>query len=208
MCSGGREGKWLLTQSINKTLPSRNTYPVRIFVNITYTFADCSMPHCYGDFELRLANYSNDRRCPYGEGGIMPDNRIQYTSGVSNGTKQFFIDSNTSFAGIFLALRSFEACVRVSRVLVYRYECPGHDRLSTGLERRPATQAPVSGSVSVTPHCAENSHFTDISAPHHLVCTSKGTWQNDLTHCECNTGYSKDEDRLMCAGIIITKPHN
>ena len=86
----------------------------------------------------------------------MPDNSIQQnTSGVSSGTKQFFFDSETSFAGIFLVIQSFEACVTVSRVLVYHYECPGHDRLSTGLERRPATQAPVNGSVSVTPYCAE-----------------------------------------------------
>ena len=131
----------------------------------------------------------------------MPDNHI--VSETSSGTKQFFFDSNTSVAGLFLALTSVGACVTVSRVLVYHYECPGHDRLSTGLERRPATQAPVNGSVSVTPYCAENSHFTDISAPHHLVCTSKGTWENDLTHCECNTGYSKDEDGPKCEGIII-----
>ena len=83
----------------------------------------------------------------------MPDNHI--VSETSSGTKQFFFDSNTSVAGLFLALTSVGACVTVSRVLVYHYECPGHDRLSTGLERRPATQAPVNGSVSVTPHCAE-----------------------------------------------------
>ena len=204
MCSGGDRGKWLQTQFINKTLPAPNTYPVRIFVNITYSFMDCPRPKCDDNFELLLANYPyHGTSYSYGEDGIMPDNSIQNTSGVSSGTKQFFFDSETSVARIFLALRSYDACVTVSRVLVYRYECPGHDRLSTGLERRPATQAPVNGSVPVTPHCAENSHFTDISAPHHLVCTSKGTWENELTHCECNTGYSKDEDRLMCEGIII-----
>jgi hypothetical protein len=175
LCSGGREGKWLLTQFINKTLPSPNTYPVRIIVNITYSFMDCSMPHCYGDFELVLANYSKGIRYSYGEGGIMPDNSIQNTSGVSSGTKQFFFDSETWIYQFSLALISRNSCVNVSRVLVYRYECPGHDRQpTTDLIHRPATPAPVCGSGVVRP---SNTEFCDVTIPYKtLMCTSQGVW--------------------------------
>jgi hypothetical protein len=33
------------------------------------------------------------------------------------------------------------------------------------------------------------------------MCTSKGTWENELIQCECNTGYSKDEDGPKCEAI-------
>ena len=87
----------------------------------------------------------------------------------------------------------------VSRVLVYRYECPGHDRLSVGLVRLPPTQAPVSGSVSVTPYCAENSHFPSFSNPTTLRCSSEGFWFNGQTVCECDTGFVR-------VGVIIPSP--
>ena len=135
VCSGGQLGKWLVTQFINKSLPAPDQYPVRIFVNVTYSFMNCPRPQCDQDFELLLANYSSGARYSYGEDGIMPDNQIQNTGEASSGTKQVFVDYDASVTGFSLALRSYEACVRVSRVLVYRYECPGHDRQSTGLAR-------------------------------------------------------------------------
>ena len=196
------EGKWLKTQSINKTLPSPNTYPVRIYVNITYSFMSCPRRECDDNFELLLANYSsNGTSYQYGEGGIMPDNSIQNTSGISSDTKQFFFDSETSFAGIFLALRSVEACVTVSRVLVYRYECPGHDRLpTTDLLRRPATQAP-SSLMPVTPYCAENSHLVNKTST--ILCRSDGVWVNGKARCECDSGYTEDQEGTTCKGIQV-----
>ena len=189
-----------MTQFINKSLPAPDQYPVRIFVNVTYSFMNCPRPKCDQDFELLLANYSISTRTSYEEGGMMPDNQIQNTGENSSGAKQVFFDYNASVTGFFLALRSREACVRVSRVLVYRYECPGHDRQPTGLGRRPATQAPVTGAVPVTPYCTENAHFSGISNPDTLECTSEGLWNNDQTHCECNTGYSKDKEGDICEG--------
>ena len=94
-------------------------------------------------------------------------------------------------------------CINVSRVLVYRHECPGHEKLSTGLERRPATQAPVSGRVSAIPGCAENSNHSKDSRPERLVCTAEGNWLNDNTHCVCDIGYSRDGDK--CEGSIATR---
>ena len=202
MCSGGWERKWLLTQFINKTLPAPNTYPVRIFVNITYSFMSCPRRHCDDNFELLLANFSNGTSYQYGEGGIMPDNSIQNTSGISSDTKQLFFDSETSFAGIFLALRSFEACVTVSRVLVYRYECPGQDRLPTDLLRRSATPAPVGRSLEpITPYCAENSHLNNKTST--ILCRSDGVWVNGNARCECDSGYTEDQEGTTCKGIQV-----
>ena len=151
------------TQFINKSLPAPDRYPVRIFVNVTYSFMNCPRQwQCDQDFELLLANYSSaGNRYSYGEDGIMPDNQIQNTGEASSVTKQVFFDYNASVTGLALALRSRAAYVTVSRVLVYRYECPGHDRQSTGLLRRPATQAPVNGVKIVKPYCPENSHISN-----------------------------------------------
>ena len=172
VCAGGG-GKRLLTQFINKNLSESHTDPVRIYVNVTYSFTDCleGQQHC--DVELLRATNSNG----YGSGGIMPDNLIEYTSSVSSGTKQFFFDSDTSVTGFYLALRSRDACVNVSRVLVYRYECPGSDTLPpTSLLRRPATPAPAEGVVAVTPRNAGNIYFCTVTIPNTLTCTSQGIW--------------------------------
>ena len=175
-------------------------------MNVTYSFMNCPSQQCDQDFELLLANISNGDRYSYGEDGIMPDNQIQNTGEASSVTKQVFFNYNASVTGFALALRSHEACVTVSRVLVYRYECPGHDRQSTGLGRRPATQAPVTAAVPVTPYCTENAHFSDISNPDTLECTSEGLWNNDQTHCECNTGYIKDK-KGDCEGKLLLCLH-
>ena len=61
-----------------------------------------------------------------------------------------------------------------------------------GLIRYPATQATVSGAVSVMAYCAENSHHSEMSRPKLLECTSEGEWINDKTECVCNQEYQKD----------------
>ena len=160
---------------------------------------DCPRQNRDDNFELLLANHSNGTSYPYGESGIMPDNSIQYTSGVSSGTKQFFFDSETSVTGIFLEIQSFATCVNVSRVLVYRYECPGHDRLPTrNLLRRPATQSRVGILESVTPYCAENSHLVNNTST--IFCRYDGVWGNGNARCECNSGYTEDQEGTTCKG--------
>ena len=77
----------------------------------------------------------------------------------------------------------------MSRVLVYRHECPER---AIGLTRYPATQAPANGTKSVMPNCAKNSNHSDTSNPSSLVCTAEGKWMNDQTECKCDIGYSRD----------------
>ena len=187
VCSGYPGEKYLDTQVISKSLPAPDEYPVRVFVNITYSF----MGRCPGEgqdcdnsFELLLG--TND--------GIMPDHRIH--DSTPSGTQHFYFDSSPNNDRFVLRLRSRGGgvCVTVSRVLVYRYECPGHDRQPTGLTHRPATQAVFDRNVSVTPHCAENSHHSEFSRPDLLICTPEGSWINDLTHCVCDQGYDNQQN--------------
>ena len=196
VCAGGG-GKRLRTQFINKNLSESHTDPVRIYVKVTYSFTDCLGKQRHCDVELLRATHSNG----YGSGGIMPNNLIEYNIAVTSGTKQFFFDYGTSVTGFFLALRSREACVNVSRVLVYRYECPGSDRLPpTSLLRRPATPAPVRGQIRhVTPYCAENAHLRNETLT--IACTSNGIWNDGVVaRCECDSGYREDEEGTTCEG--------
>ena len=155
------------------------------------------MPHCRGNLELLVSHEGSDK---YTANGIAPNNVIQFNLRIPSGTRQFSFLSNNTSSGFSLALRATEACVTVSRVLVYRYECPGHDRLPTGLSRRPPTQAPDSGSVRVNPYCAEHSHFSTANGQNKLVCLSNGTWLNEQPQCVCDEGYKQDVD--TCKGKI------
>ena len=194
MCARDPGEKHLQTQFINKSLPPPDTYPVRIYIDITYSFTECPKPGC--DVELHIENHS--KSFSFGD-NIMPDNHIQSTSDASNGTKKFnFISSNLS-TGFTLTLISREGCVTVSRVLVYHYECPGHDRQPTmHLGRRPATQAPVIASVPVTSYCTENSNFTGQKPPMSLKCSSFGHWFGAALLCQCDVGYSRNGN--ICEG--------
>lgn len=196
-----------MTQFINKSLPAPDAYPVRIFINISYTFLPCPRRHCDSDFELEIS-HTDSEQDSFSKHGIEPDHRLRDTT--SNGTKQFFIDFDERMDGFFLALKSKMkgVCVNVSRVFVYRHECPGHDRHNIGLVRRPSTQAPIEGNVSVKSQCAENSNFTDMSMPDLLVCTSNGKWLNDQTQCVCNEGYEQIDNNFNCESKHIVKLRN
>ena len=198
VCSGEPGEKWLKTQYINKSLPAPDEYPVRVFVNITYSSLACPRMMCDPDFELHIAHSNmND----YSKDGIMPTHRIAYSPDTAASVKEhFYFDLSEAADGFYLGLKSRPkgVCVNVSRVLVYHYECP---QLSVGLTRLPATQAPVSGAVFAIPGCAENSNHSNISKPEGLLCTFKGNWLNyDQIHCVCDIGYSRDRDK--CEGIL------
>ena len=202
VCSGGPGDKFLDTQVINKSLPAPDEYPVRVFVNITYSFMGRCPEEgqdCDEDFELLLGTLENDE-ISYSSDGIMPDHRIH--DSTPSGIQHFYFDSSSNNDRFVLRQKSCGkgVCVTVSRVLVYRHECPDHEHLSTGLTHRPATQAVFDRNVSVTPHCAENSNHSDISIPDLLICTPEGFWLNDLTHCVCDQGYDNHEDPTKCEG--------
>ena len=115
----------------------------------------------------------------------------------------FSFDSNEHYSRFYLVLRLHEAAAAliVTRVLVYRYECPGSDRLPpTSLLCLPTTPTPVRGSVAVTPNCAENAHLS-TGAHDSLVCSSDGTWlEISQINCECNKGYKETENGTTCEG--------
>ena len=186
LCS---EFKKIKTPYINQRFEAFIMYPVKIFINVTYSFMDCQIPNCSGDLELQLTQYSYDIGDWYTSGeGIMPENHIiPNTREGSTGTKNFFFDPDTS--GDFqLTLTSHDSCVTVSRVLVYRYECPGHDRQSMELGRQ-LLPAPLSGAIVIS---AERSHVSYITVQEALICTSQGKW------LECE--YSENE--VTCKGKL------
>ena len=199
VCSGDPGHKVLVTQPIDKSLPAPDNYTVRLFVNISYSYMACpESTQCEYDLQLQLTDGSNDELTPSPD-GIMPDSYIRDADGSK---MQFYFDLDPHENDLFqlvLVSRPMTYCVTVSRVLVYRYECPGHERQPTGLTRRPATQAPVSGTVSVTSQCAENAHHTELSRPDTLLCSSEGKWNNDQTVlCECDRRHYRDADVCKC----------
>ena len=197
LCPDSKGKKWLQTQFISKSLPAPDTYPVTIFVEITIVTGTCSGPDCNDNFELQVSHVISGEPKKYSGNGIRPDRYIPLNF---SRTKRFSFDSQTNSSGFHIRLEADNACVTVSRVLVYRYECPGHDRLPTGLARRPATQAPSTGFVLATPYCAENSHFSDISIENTMTCQYNGTWRNDQSHCVCDEGYNNDKTADVCEG--------
>ena len=168
-------------------------------MNVTVT-GTCSGVGCNEDFGLLVSHVISGKQEKYSGNGIRPDSFIPLSGVPFIGTKQFSFDSQTNSSGFHFRLEADNACVTVSRVLVYRYECPGHDRQPTGLARRPATQAPNAGSVFVRPYCADNSHFSDISNHNSLRCLYDGIWLNDQSHCVCDEGYNSDRDAGLCEG--------
>ena len=152
--------------------------------------------NCDTDLELHVIPREKQK---YTENYIRPDRYIPLSRVNVSDTKQFSFDSQTNSSGFHIRLEADHACVTVSRVLVYRYECPGHDgQPSSGLARRPATQAPNLGSTLVRPFCAKNSHFSNISNHSSLTCLYNGTWLNGQEHCVCDEGYNNDRDADVC----------
>jgi hypothetical protein len=206
MCAESIGEKWVMTQKIEKKLPASDLYSVRIYLNITYSFLDCEKCDDEG-LQLKIAHYTNGTRYSYSEEGIMPDNYINYArQPPPSHTKRFFFDSEPPSDSFFLALKDGPGtfCVEVSRVLVYRYECPGRQ---TGLAYLPASQAPVNEPVQVTPYCAENSDFSETSNPDILSCTSEGTWDDVVLQCMCDPGYTEDESGTKCKAVSTTVVH-
>ena len=173
----------LETQEIHKSLPTADTYPVRIFVNITFS-TNCSTSECATQLSVRNISSSTSTTV------ILPDTDLLIEDPGSD-RKQFYFDVNQNeFDSFILTLQSpdNDGCTTVSRVLVYRHECPGPERLDTGLSVLPSTQAPVNGSVPATSSCVENASPTVESHFDTLECNNEGHWINDQTNCQCNVG--------------------
>ena len=59
---------------------------------------------------------------------------------------------------------------------------------SVGLVCYPTTLAPVSGTVTVDAHCADNAHLRSGSSLS-IMCVYCGSWFGLIPACECNAGY-------------------
>ena len=194
VCSGDPGNKVLRTPNINKSIPAPDEYPVRVFVTlyVSYPFLNCSEEReCDDDLELQSVLYTDSGQTFFIQSRVFPDSRTFIQDTIQY---HFHLDltERMDIFGLSLISREGDTCVNVSRVLVYRHECPGHERQSTGLTRRPATQAPVNGTVSALPFCVENSHPSEMSELEPLMCTAEGEWMNDGPQCVCDVGYYND----------------
>ena len=72
---------------------------------------------------------------------------------------------------------------------------------SEGLVRYPNSLAPISGSDTVTAHCADNAHLTSSSLS--VTCTPDGSWSGQIPLCECDDGHhvaTVEDGREICRG--------
>ena len=150
---------------------------------------DCPLPRCHhGNCPRKCSDYIY-LRVTYSDRNFS-DTYIQNTSEASSDTKHIFFDLPTSVTGFDLELLTAEAtCINVSRVLVYHYQCPEQIRPLY----RPATQAPINGSVLVRSNCA-NTCFAGTVVTSALTCTSEGKW------LECDQEDNYFEYEFMCKG--------
>lgn len=142
----------------------------------------------FGNCPRRCSNYVY-LRVTYSNGYL--DTKIQNTSEASSGIKHFYFDPPTFITEFYLELLEGQnTCINVLSVLVYHYECPGHD----GPLYRPATPAPVNRSVLVRRNCA-NTCFAGVVVTSALTCTSEGKW------LECDPGDSNFEYEHSCVKV-------
>ena len=203
--SGVSQNNWLFTQHISKDFDSDvYNYPVDIHVTMTYTGQSCREQNgC--DPRFYLTYYAtNEVQLPSTEGsGFMntdnyPNNvtirpertSVSYTNTFSNLTLQ------PSQTGFYLAIFEHGNCIGISRVRVFRYNCPSRQ---IGLVVYPDVPAPVSGSVTINVSCVDNAEF---SGSNQVTCGSDGTWGPENPVCQCSPGYELDSSNMGCIGRL------
>ena len=212
----GPQNNWLFTQHISKALPHTaiDSYSVRVFVNITYTFPSCSQRHnC--KMEFLLHNYiTNSERASltcsqtnfFSGSNIKPSNVIRQSIARITVTDHRYFNLGTNEDGFYLALQDVGndnlrgTCVAISKLIIYRHECR---ELAVELVQFPAMQAPVSGTVSVTTLCVSNAHKSSSSLI--VSCGSDGYWGSERPECECDVGYQRTTDKngdQVCEGKL------
>ena len=159
-----------------------------MFVQISYSVSCPNGSDCSFELQLRFDGHSVALQNNRLQQNI-PIHSIQFTASPNN-FDQFKLS--------IVAHPSSDGCIEVNHVLVFRNECPSQQS-NGGLGLLPATQAPTTGSVSVTPQCVENSALSPMTTAQ-VQCTSDGTWVNDETlwQCVCNEGYYNDNG--VCRG--------
>ena len=189
----GNFTKVLDTQIISKSLPALNLYPVRVYVNVSYSVTCPEESKCDNDLELQLIEY-----------------RGMQATGNTADLSESFLDSAVRTVSFTARPKEFnrfvlsivghpsDSCISVTRVLVYRHECPSRQSAG-GLGLLPATQAPINdSSVPVVPQCVRNAHLSEMDTTE-VGCAPSGMWMNDETLCVCDEEYLNNSGR--CRGI-------
>ena len=137
---------------------------------------------------------------------IKPSNVIVQTNPRRTFTDHRYFNLRTSQDGFYLALQDVGdntlrgTCVAISKLIIYRHECHAQ---AVGQVQYPATQAPVSGTVTVPTQCVPNAHRSSSSLT--VSCGSDGYWGSEHPECQCNEGYRRIIDRSgnqFCVGKL------
>ena len=213
----GLQNNWLFTQYISKALPqtAADTYTVRVYVNITYTFLSCRVrANCREEFLLQ--NYITNseqqsltcsQNSQFSGSAIMPSNIIRKSSNSETSTARYF-NMTADQDGFYFAVQDIGSddlrgtCAAISKLIIYRHECRAQ---AVGLVRYPATQAPASGTVSVTTQCVPNAQKSSSSLD--VMCSSDGYWGSERPTCQCNVGYqtaTNGDGNQVCEGVKLS----
>ena len=198
------QNNWLFIQHISKDFdPDMYNYPVNIHVRVTYAGQSCRIRNgC--DPRFYLSHYvTNDTQLPSTEGSgymntdnypknvtVTPERTsVTYTDTLS------FITLEPNETGFYLAVHEYGSCLGISRMLVFRYNCPERQ---TGLVTYPDTPAAINSSTVVDIQCQPNSR--PVPGNDTVICHSNGTWEVESPQCECEDGYELAGDGLSCIG--------
>ena len=221
VADSGPQNNSLFTQYISKALPqtAADTYTVRVYVNITYTFLSCRVrANCREEFLLEnyITNSEQQRltcnqRGHFNGDAIIPNNVIRKSSNGETSTTRYF-DMTTDQDGFYFAFQDIGSddlrgtCVAISRLIIYRHECRAQ---AVGLVRYPTTQAPTSGTESVTTQCVPNAQKSSSSLD--VMCSSDGYWSSERPTCQCNIGYqmaTNGDGNQVCEGVQVKFMYN
>ena len=113
-------------------------------------------------------------------------------------THTFTLDPSET--GFYVALQDTGTCVGISRLRVYRYNCPSRQ---VGIVLYPETPASLSDKDDVNISCVPNA---DISGSPQVTCRSNGTWGPENPVCKCDCGYEERPGECFgkCPGEIST----
>ena len=130
------------------------------------------------------------------------ENYEQFGDARPSSTNRPYIETypftlDPSDTGFYVAIRDNGTCVGISRLRVYRYNCPSRQ---VGLVLYPETPAPVSGSVNVNIKCVDHAV---VSGSSQVTCGSDGTWGPENPVCKCCRGYDEMQGECILRKLIL-----
>ena len=188
------QNNFAFTQYIKKDIPQGQSvnFPVRIFVRVTTYQActPCGNP-CSVNILHRITENEGDQ--------TMNDNYQMYTLlrtvGLQATDEEFNFDLNERQNGFYLAFQDNSLCSGITRIIVYRFQCPR--RMPNSLTIHPASAASFSRDIDITPQCVSNAAISPSAES--LVCTTMGEWVGNPL-CACLLGYMQSAGGDSCVG--------